>query len=415
MNQHTLGALAVFALGSLSATALGHGPVTRKADADAAEARLFTADSETGTVVAVDLPNGRIVARLATPPFILSLALSNDGKFVFAMRGRDTDRDTITVIDPGMSTASGHGRFPTIARTFVGSAPGGTHDGLLASVGGQDAIFQEGVGQIDIFGGNDFGSLSGIPVRQIKLAAPDHYFFLEAGNHLYVGHLAKSLVQILDRETGTEVGRIGNCPVLHGMGRDETTGRLFFACMKDVLVVGTKGDEADREISRIPYPTEQRIGVLIKGKNRVLWGSTEGALPALYRLNPAREPYQFDTVPVESSIQLAGTEDGSILMVYSRNGTLDIRDGGDGKLIRQVRISGPFVKEYHEHVDRAILPDILAIGDRAYISVPPEGVIGEVDIKQGKVLRRINVGGQPTRLLTVKAASESKPDESATH
>ncbi|MFW2405954.1 MAG: hypothetical protein ACN4GT_14370, partial [Gammaproteobacteria bacterium] len=73
--------------------AWGHGGTGRVAEGSTAEARLFVADAATGDVVAVDLPSGDVVSRLSTPPFIMSLALSADQRHLFAMRGRNTDRD----------------------------------------------------------------------------------------------------------------------------------------------------------------------------------------------------------------------------------------------------------------------------------------------------------------------------------
>jgi hypothetical protein len=392
--------------------AAAHGPVARQPDARATEARLFTADSSGGQVIAVDLPGGEVVTRLATPPFILLLEADHTGRYIFAMRGRDTDRDTITVIDSGFD-ASGMARFPTVARTFTGNAPGGGHDGFLATVGGRDAIFNESIGEIEVLEAGDFGSLGAIASRRIRVAAPDHYHYLEAGRYLYVGHLAKGFLQILDRERGKEIGRIGNCPVLHGMAADPTSGRLFFACMQNVLVVGTRGKELNKELARIAYPSTQRIGAFLKGAGRVLWGKTEGAIPALQRLDAAREPYQFETIPVDASIQQATSGDGRYLLVYSRNGTLDIRDGSTGALSRQLAISKPFDSNYHEHVDKALIPDIVTSGERAWISIPPEGVIVEIDMAAGQQLRRIQTGGMPTRLVLVQAPRATQAEARA--
>ncbi|MDP2324460.1 MAG: hypothetical protein Q8N51_10565, partial [Gammaproteobacteria bacterium] len=68
--------------------ALAHGPVARKAEAVEGHTRLFTSDSATGEVIVVDLPAGNVVTRLATPPYILSMGLSQDSRYLFAMRGR---------------------------------------------------------------------------------------------------------------------------------------------------------------------------------------------------------------------------------------------------------------------------------------------------------------------------------------
>jgi DNA-binding beta-propeller fold protein YncE len=384
--------------------ALAHGPVAREAEAAEGQARLFTSDSATGQVIVVDLPAGEVIARLATPPFILSLGLTQDSRYLFALRGRNTTRDTVTVIDTG-ADGSGKLRFPAIVRSWQGNAPGGIRDGRLASVGGQDALFNEGLAEAQVFQSHDFGSLNAVPVRTLKLVAPDHYHYQEAGNNLYVGHLAKGLVQIIDRESGEEVGRVEKCPVLHGMSGDEVTGRVLFACVRDVVVIGTRGDEANREVARIPYPGDQRAGVFMHGKDGVIWGTTEGANPAVLRLDTRRQPYAFEAIPVNSAIQRGITEDGSLMLLYSRDGTLDIRDGGTGQSLRSLAVSKPFDAAYHEHVDKALLPDIVTSGKLAYITIPTEGVIVEVDIEAGKVLRRIAVGGQPTRLSLVRAGT----------
>jgi hypothetical protein len=386
----------------VAATALAHGPVARQSEEHAVAARLFTADAATGEVVVIDLPGADVVTRLPTPPFILGLGVDPARRHIYAMRGRNTDRDTVTVIDAGFGD-DGLARFPTIMRTFTGTAPGGVRDGFLPSVGGHPAIFEELVGEVEILDDAQFASLGAVPSRRIKLAAPDHYHYLEEGKYLYFGHLAKGMVQIIDRDTGAEVTRIPGCPVLHGMAKDDVSGRLFFACMNGVLVVGTRGREMNTEVARIPYPSAQRIGSFLKGKGRVFWGKGEGALPALQRLDVSKEPYSFTMVPVDASIQQGTSEDGGELVVYSRNGTLDFRDGGTGELLKQVAISKAYDGNYHEHVDKALLPDIVVDASRAWVSIPPEGVIVELDTAEHKELRRIATGGQPTRLVLVKA------------
>ena len=395
------GWLAVLAV---SPAALAHGPVARNAEDQASEARLFAADSATGQVVVIDLPSGNVVTRLSTPPYVLTLGLTGDDRYLFAMRGRDTTRDTITVIDTGLD-GSGKFLFPAIVRTWLGNAPGGVREGHLATVGGHDAVLNEETAEAEIFGAEDFGSLRAVPVRTLKLAAPDHYHYQEAGKFLYVGHLAKGLVQIIDRESGREVARVPGCPVLHGMSDDPDTGRLFFACMGNVLVIGTRGDETNREVARIPYPGNQRIGIFMHGKDGVLWGTSEGANPAILRLDSRQQPYSFQSIPVNAAIQRGVTEDGSLILLYSRDGTLDIRDGGSGQSLRTVQVSRAFSSEYHEHVDKALLPDILTMGKLAYITIPPEGVIVEVDVLAGTVLRRFDIGGQPTRLVAVRSGA----------
>lgn len=387
----------------LPVAAEAHGPIARTAEGQPAEARLFTSDSATGEVVAVDLPTGNVIAHLSTPPNVLILALSHDSQYLFAMRGRNTLRDVITVIDTGLQAPGGKFRYPAIARSWLGSAPGGVHDGHLLTVGGRDAVFNEGTAEVEIYESSKFESLDAVPVRRIKLSAPDHYQYLEAGDNLYVGHLAKGMVQVLNRLSGKEVTRVEGCPVLHGTGDDPASGRLFFACMRDVLVVGTRGTESNKQVARIPYPSTQRVGTFMHGKDGVLWGTSEGTNEVILRLDSRNRPYAFESIPVNAAIQRGVSEDGRLMLLYSRDGTLEIRDGATGEPLRTVRISKPFDGEYHEHVDKALLPGIVTLDNMAYITIPPEGVIVEVDMLAGKVVRKIKVGGQPTRLVLVRS------------
>jgi hypothetical protein len=54
-------------------------------------------------------------------------------------------------------------------------------------------------------------------------------------------------------------------------------------------------------------------------------------------------------------------------------------------------------------VDKALLPDIRFLGERVYISLPHEGRIAEVVLDPAEVIRYIDVGGQPTRMVAISA------------
>ncbi len=388
--------------------AFAHGPVARVPAVWTQQARLFAADASNGEMVVIDLPQGNTVTRIPTPPFAMVVGFSGDEQYLVTMRGRSTDQDWVSVIRTGFDPATGEARFPHVTRTFLGSAPGGARHGHLASVGGKDAIFMEDRGELVVYDNIGIGSPDASNERRYTVAAPDHYFYLEAEDKLYIGHLGKGFIQVLKRDSGKEVTRIPGCPVLHGMAKDESSGRLLYACQGNVVVIGTQGDEADQEVARIPYPGSQRVGAFLRGKDQVLWGYTEGKLTALYRLDLARQPYSFDILPLNSSIQQNVNDNGSLLMVLLRSGVLEIRDGGNGELLRSVSISKAFDAEFHEHVDKAILPDIQTLGGLAYVSLPHEGRIAEVDLQTAKVVRYLEIGGEPSRLrLTAVKSGES--------
>lgn len=391
---------------------VAHGPAGQFIESELVPTRLFTADAETGAVVAIDLPTGRLVARLSTPPFIMLLGLSPDQQHLFAMRGRNTARDWITVIDTGFDPETRMMRGPYVARTVLGDKPAGVVEGRLTTVGSRIAVFMEGAGELQVFGNHKFSTPDALSIRTYKLGAPDHYHYLENDRHLYIGHFRNGFLQILNRDDGRELGRIDDCPGLHGMGRDEPTGRLFFLCRTNVLVVGTVDAESNREVARVAYP-ERRLGALLQGKDRVLWGYDEGSMPSLYRLDAARQPYSFNVLPVDASIQQRVTDDRSRLLVLTRSGELQVRDGWSGSLLRTVDIATPFAEDLQENTDKAVLPDIATEGNRAYVSVPHQGRIAEVDLDAGSVLRYIDTGGEPTRVVLLKAMAGMDGTDSA--
>jgi hypothetical protein len=173
----------------------------------------------------------------------------------------------------------------------------------LLTIEGKPSLYLDDDGELLIFDGDNFGALGEIPVRRYKLAGPDHLHLVETDDSLYVGHLMKGFVQIIDKETGEEMQRIEGCPILYGATMDEASGRMFFSCQQDLLVVGSRGDELNKVLGRVPYPGKQRIGPFLHGRDRVLWGYTESAIPELQRLDLTKEPYVMEALPVEASLQ----------------------------------------------------------------------------------------------------------------
>lgn len=383
---------------------MAHGPVERTADLAPVEARLFAGDNQDGSVIVVDLPAADKVRRLATPPFIMSVGWPGHNQYVYILRGRNTDRDFVTVIDSGFES-DGQARAPFVARSFVaGQAPGGTDQGRLLTIAGKPSLFMDDDGELLVFEGQNFGGLEEIPVKRYQLVSgQDHLHLAETDEFLYVGYLMKGIVQILEKETGREIKRIKECPILYGATIDELTGRAFFSCNRYVLVVGSRGEEMHNVLGRLPYPSRQRIGPFLHGRDRVLWGYTESSIAELQRLDLKQEPYVIESLPVDSSLQQNTSPDGKYLLVYTRDGMLDIRDGGTGELFTEIRVSRAFDQEYHEHVDKALLPDIRFLDERVYISLPHEGRIAELSLDPVEVLRYIEVGGNPTRMVALPA------------
>jgi hypothetical protein len=383
-----------------------HGGVERISETFEADVRMFVADASNGDVAVVDLPRHEVVERISTPAYVMILGLTDDGRHCFAMRGRDTDRDYVTIIHTGYDPTSLDLRLPFVTRTFVGNSPGGTHGGHMATVGGNTSLNNELIGEMMIFQGPipDNG-LAALPTRTIRLAQPDHYHGYDVNGRLYVAHLRGGFIQVLDPNTGLELDRIPGCPRVHGTALDETTGRLFFGCSNHTMVVGTQVDEQTQVVARIPYPREdQRVGSYLKGTNGIFWGSTEGALPAIYKLDTLTEPYQFEEVPVDVSLRRATSDDGAFLLTLTPDGAFQIRDGETGDLIHSVPVAAEF-PDLHETVGKAINPDIETLNNIAYVSIPHEGRIAEVDLLQGILLHNITIGGEPVRMVLLDVST----------
>jgi len=285
--------------------AYGHGAVQRASELTDSDIRLFVADNMDGSVVTIDFPNGEIINRVSTPKSIMILASSRNKQYIYAMRGRDTDQDVVSIITTGYDSEENRFRQPHVVRTIATDTPGGARDDKMATVGGYDAILTEGNAEILVLQSEVIDGFSELKTRRYKLAAPDHYHYLEGESYLYIGHLFNGFIQVLDRSSGEEVTRIGKCPMLHGMTRDEESGRLFFSCAREVVVVGTSGEEKAKEVSRIPYPenTGRGCAAFLKGKEGAQWCYTEGIIPRLYRLDARKkDTYLFETLPVEPSI-----------------------------------------------------------------------------------------------------------------
>ena len=81
--------------------AYGHGAVQRASELKDNDIRLFVADNMDGSVVTIDFPNGEIINRVSTPKSIMILASSRNKQYIYAMRGRDTDQDVVSIITTG--------------------------------------------------------------------------------------------------------------------------------------------------------------------------------------------------------------------------------------------------------------------------------------------------------------------------
>ena len=383
--------LAALALGL--ALAWAHAPVPERPEAYGAEARLFALDNRPGLsrLVAVDLPQGQVVAEISLPPRGMSLVATPSGRYLLVSRGRDTDRQWLSVVWTGKE--EGRWSRPVLAKSLllgrgwnVGhGAEAYTHGGRLLAFAERDAL-------AFLFTEEALDPAAPFQAERLRLPSPDHYHVVEAPEGTYLTLLRQGQVVLYDPALKEERGRFP-CPVQHGEAHHPGTGRSLFACAKEVLVL-----EGGKERARLPYPVRERIGAFLEGQG-VYFGYSDG-VQHLQRLDP--EALALTPIPL-GGVFLRGKSDGQRLYVLLGDGRLQVREAPEGRLLKEVRVSRPF-PEMDEDTGGAIYPDIAPWPERglAYVSLPHLGLVAEVDVERGRVVRYLRVGGSPTRLVLVR-------------
>ncbi len=373
------------------ALGLAHAPVPERPEVYTPLARLFVVDNaspEAAQVLALDLPEGKVVARLGLPPRVMSLGALPSGRYLVATRGRDTDRQWVSVIYTGKE--EGGWRRPVVAKSLLlGRGMGGFEGQSLAQLWGLPFLVAKREGVLFRFPEEALAPNAPFQAETLSLGQPDHYHFLELdGERVAVGYLRQGRVRVLDRK-GQVLGEAA-CPVLHGEAHHGD--RIFWACARDVLVMDHRG----QEVQRLAYPLKERIGAFLKGQGAYFGYSDR--VTHLQRLDPAGP--SLTPIPLGGHLVRAKGY-GEVLLVLLEEGILQVRSGEDGRLLRQVRVDRGF-PEMDEDVGGAILPDIARLEERAYVSLPHRGLVAEVDWKGGRLLRYLRTGGMPTRMVLLR-------------
>jgi len=380
----------------LLAVALAHSAVPEVREAYQAEARLFALDNRPGhsRLLALDLPEGKVVAELSLPPRGMSLVATPSGRYLLVSRGRDTDRQWLTVVWTGKEGE--RWSRPVIAKSLLlgrgwnighGSEPY-THGGRLLAFAEREAV-------AFLFTEESLAPEAAFQAERIRLPNPDHYHVVEAPEGAYLTLLARGQVVLYPRGLGGEEAGRFPCPVEHGEAFHKETGRSFFACARDVLVL-----EGGKERARLAYPVAgERIGAFLEGDGAFL-GYSDG-VKHLQRLDP--KALSLTPIPL-GGVYLRGASDGKRLYILLTDGRLQVREARNGNLLKEVRVAAKPFPEMDEDTGGAIYPDLALWPERGllYASLPHLGLVAEVDAERGRVIRYLRTGGSPTRLVLVR-------------
>ncbi|MDM7324716.1 MAG: hypothetical protein P3W93_007005 [Thermus sp.] len=382
-----------FGLLALLALAFAHAPVPERPEVYTPEARLFALDNrkETSRLVALDLPQGQVVGEISLPPKSMSLVAAPSGQYLLVPRGRDTDRQWLSVVWTGKE--EGRWSRPVLAKSLLlGRGWNVGHGAKPYTLGRRLVAFAERDAVAFLFPEESLTPEAAFQAERVRLPSPDHYHIVEAPEGTYITFLRRGQVVLYDAAWG-ERARF-SCPAQHGEALHRETGRSVYACATEVLVL-----EGGKELSRLPYPVPERIGAFLEGEG-VFFGYSD-SVEHLQRLDP--KALALSPIPLEG-VFVRGKSDGKRLYVLLKDGTLQVREAREGRLLRKVRVVPKPFPEVDEDTGGAIYPDIAPWPERglAYVSLPHLGLVAEVDVERGRMVRYLRVGGSPTRLVLVR-------------
>lgn len=409
VRSHTLVLAAVVPLlvaGSIT-VASAHESVERKPEVWNVKQRLLISDSASGNIIVLD--DGAIREELSTPPTPISLARSEDGKTAFAIRGRDTDLDHVTMIDTAYDQTTGQAGRPYVARTWATVSVGGVHDGHLPVVRGKIALSVESKGELQLLNQDGISGLGSADAGTIKIGKPGHYTFVtvkskKGAELLHTGSTAGNTA-VVDTASGKTIATDGTCPGLHGGVASADKTQVYFACSTGILVA--PADPSTGASKLVKYPGTDRDGSMYHGSDGVVW-ATNGGKTSLDRVVTNGGSTTVTAVSLanrnrqRNELATASAPEIDRVFVLTYQGFLQVRDGGTGALIRELKVMPALSLDDEETTEAASNPDLAVASDRVYVSVPQTGKLVSISLDGRRTLQKISLGGEPTRMVLLE-------------
>ena len=190
---------------TLVSLGLTHRAVPEVPEAYSAEARLFALDNrpQHARLLALDLPGGQVVAELSLPPRGMSLVATPSGRYLLVARGRDTDRQWLTVVWTGKE--EGRWSRPVIAKSLLlGRGWNIGHGSEAYTHGGRLLAFTERDAVAFLFSEESLAPEAAFQAERVRLPNPDHSHVVEAPEGTYLTLLARGQVILYPKGLGGE-------------------------------------------------------------------------------------------------------------------------------------------------------------------------------------------------------------------
>jgi len=376
------------------------------AAADLTAWRLFVADHATGRVTVLDAVKGETVAtfELKSPA---ALYRSESGRIVFARQG---DAGLVTAISSGIAVDDhgDHGDIDVHEPKLTGAALAGLKPSHFVEHDSEFAAFFDGEGVARIL--SEKAALEGrSDFTEAKTAAPHHGVAVAYGQHVLLSEPNREKpdelpvgIRTVD-SAGLQVGRIADCPDLHG---EASSGNMTaFACATGLLVV-TRGDEAP-EITHLPY-----AGDLPDGKSTTLLGG-RGLQYFLGNYGPDKvvlidpmavgEAFRLVALPARRVHFAVDPVRPRFAYVFTEDGQLSRLDVVTAKITAGVKLTQPYSMDGHWSEPR---PRIAVAGERLVVTDPLKGVLHLVDASSFAKAGELPVAGRPFNIVAVGGSGQ---------
>lgn len=420
MSKLSLSCGAAVALALLVQAAAAH---------EVAKGRLFFTDNDAPVLRVLDLDEGRITHELPVEKASARLVGLSGGEYLAASLGDEAG--TIRFLDTGLVFAE-HGDHHDIEKSEPRWLPlrlTGVKPGHVVEGEGRVAFFYDGGREprtdavahlVDPTRLEEASEPAGrwrspgpqhgiaVPLRDGRLLVstpnPAHVAGEKEASSLPIGFRLLDAAGAVLAELDRPDDPARRCRGYHGHA---ARGELhLFGCfmrqeghpLSDGGVLLVRDTPAGVETRKLDYPDDRRTSTLSWGGGRWAVGNygRPGEYRAFLRIDPdAAALSPADVMPVAGGqIVCQFVVSGDRLVNLTPDGTLRLYEVASWRELASRPVVAPFDCTWNA----PMRPELVRMGERVYVSDPARGAIHELSAVDLALLRRLEVGGKPTRM-----------------
>ena len=357
--------------------------------------RLLVSDADSSTVSVLDLASGETLGSFSTPGAAGATYASPSGRYGLVVH-RDENRVSVvhsglSLIDHGDHADLVQGEPYVLSTRNVGREP--TH---VWTHGDEIVIFNDADGTVALLDERTFGLSLGY--TEVRVAEPDHGAAVMLGDTLLAGYYGLGRVDAYSRG-GELLASFEGCPGLHGEATLGSTAA--FGCEDGVLLVhGGDGMTTEMTVTKLENPAgtaeDVRVGTLTAHEAAGVFVGNFGS--GLVWIDPEAETMELVDTGTPP-LRFAFDQEGEQLLALTEDGLLHRLEAATGDADGTLRVLQPLDTSggYGSYVS----PSLAVAEHAAYISLPTERQIAEIDLDEMSVARRLDVSGTPSSIAVL--------------